>query len=296
VSVIPRHLLRPATSRAVRVKPGLAGRWATDEFSDTRTLGLFPDDVAPFGARRFDVTGDPDVTHGFMWGSDGPTALLVHGWGADSSSMYDLVQPVRSAGLRVAAFDAPGHGIWKGSLATMAEYRRSIGAVLDTLGDVRVVVAHSVGALAALAALSQRPGYPVQAVVLLAPVATLSRVLDRWALVERRLSRAVLAEMYRELAHRNGVPTGYWDVARLGPPAGVPVLVLHDPADDVVPYVHAETISSAGPDVALDAVAASGHWRILSAASTREKVVDFLSAHVAPRVAAQALQPKPILE
>ena len=162
-----RGVPHPAVAAAV---PWLAARWATDAFSDTRMLGLFPDDVPPLGARRFDVAGDRRVRSGYLWGAEsGPTALLVHGWGADSSSMQGLVAPLRPLGYRVAAFDAPGHGISPGSQATMTEFTRAVGAVLDALGGADLVVAHSLGCIAAVGACAGGHRRRPEAIVLVSP-------------------------------------------------------------------------------------------------------------------------------
>ncbi len=292
VNVARPRRLRTMTSVAARVTPRLAGRLATDAFSVTRTPGVAPDDLVPLGARRVAVAGDPDVTSAFLWEAEGPggastatsastaTALLVHGWRVDSSSMTPLVAPLRRLGLRVAAFDAPGHGVWPGTQATMAEMARAAGNVADTLGDVRVVVAHSVGCLAALSALRRRRGLRLDAVVLVSPVADLSHVVERWAVAERRLARPVVDEMYRELAARNGVPTSHWDVAVLGPGLDAPVLVAHDPADAVVPFAEGELAAAtlgAPPVVPLPG---GGHWRALASPALAAAVTEFLTTHV----------------
>jgi pimeloyl-ACP methyl ester carboxylesterase len=264
------------------VAPGAAGRRATDAFSTTRALGLHPDDVVPLGARRFAVDGDEHVRGGYLWGEDegGPVALLVHGWGMDSSSMHALVGPLRELGYRVAAFDAPGHGVSEGSQATMTQFTRATGAVLDTLGDVRVVVAHSLGSIAATGAVAERPDLPVDCMVLIAPTCTLTGVLERWSRSELRLRRPVVEEIYRELRRRNGVPVSHWDVTGLGGGLDLPVLAVHDPGDDVVPFSEAEAVAAGLRDVRLEAAPGGpGHFGILMAAPVRETVGAFIVEH-----------------
>ncbi|MBE1534287.1 alpha/beta fold hydrolase [Actinomadura algeriensis] len=268
------------------VAPAAAGRRATDAFSTTRALGLRPDDVVPLGARRFEVGGDPDVRGGYLWGGpareDGPVALLVHGWGIDSSSMQALVPPLRALGYRVATFDAPGHGVASGSQATMTQFTRATGAVLDALGDafgeVRAVVAHSLGSIAAAGALAARPGASVRCLALIAPTCTLTGVLERWARAELRLRRPVVAEIYRELRRRNGVPVSHWDVAGLGGDLDLPVLVLHDPRDDVVPYAEAEAVAAGLRGARLED-APGGHFGILLDPGVRDRVAAFVTRH-----------------
>lgn len=259
--------------------PERTGRHATDVFSTTRALGVYPDDAMPLGARRFRVHGDPDVREGFLWGEEGPVALLVHGWGTDSSSMHGLVRPLRALGYRVAAFDAPAHGACEGSQATMTQFTRSVGAVLDTLGDVRVVVAHSLGSIAAVGAAAERPATSIDCLALIAPTCTLTGVLERWSRGDLRLRRPTVERIYQELHRRNGVPVSHWDVVGLGRDLRLPVLAIHDPEDDVVPFTEAEAIADGLGDVRLERAPGHGHIRILMAPAVREMITGFVSQH-----------------
>lgn len=261
-----------------RVAPGLAGRIATDVFSSTRTIGTHPDDVLPLGARRFEVP-DPDVRGGYLWGEEGPSALLVHGWATDSSRMHSLVAPLRALGYRVAAFDAPGHGVAEGTQATMTQFERATGAVVDALGDVRVIVAHSLGSLAALSVAARRPELPVECLVLISPPCTLPGVLERWARSELRLRRPIVERIYTELHRRNGMPLAHWDAIGLGGDLTCPVLVIHDPADDVVPYGDAEAIVAGLRNARLEAASGCGHFKILTAPAVKDLIGTFASRH-----------------
>ncbi|MCP9943730.1 alpha/beta hydrolase [Streptomyces somaliensis] len=273
---------RAAHAALGAVAPGAAVRWATDVFSGTRTPGPRPDDVLPIGARRFAVRGSDDVAHGFLWGGDGEsrgTVLLVHGWAADSSSMHSLVPPLRALGLRVAAFDGPAHGVHPGHRTTMTRYTRAVGAVLDTLGDVRAVVAHSLGGIAAIGAAAARPGAPPECAVLVAPACTLGGVLDRWDGAGLRLTPALVRGIRGELHRRNGVPVAHWDVVALGARLETPVLVVHDPDDPTVPYSDAEAAAAGLKDARLIRAPGTGHTGILVSAGVGGTVRDFVAAH-----------------
>ncbi len=276
----PLALRRAAHAAVGAVLPGVGGRWATDVFSRTRALGGRPDNVLPLGARRFAVEGNPDVRGGYLWGDDdGPTALLVHGWGADSSSMYSLIAPLRQLGYRVAAFDAPAHGVHEGTRATMTQYTTAVGAVLDSLGGARVVLAHSLGSIAAVGAVAARPRRSVDCLALVAPTCTLTAVLEGWARDELRLSRAVVDRVYAELHRRNGVPVGHWDVVGLGRGLDCPVLALHDPDDPVVPFREAEAIAAGLPGVRLEKAPGRGHMGILMSPEAKSAVSAFVAEH-----------------
>lgn len=265
------------------VAPAFAGRVATSTFSSTRAQGTRPDDVLPLGARRFEVPAEPDIRGGYLWGAEGPLALLVHGWRTDSSSMHGLVAPLRAQGYRVAAFDAPGHGVSAGTQATMTQFTRATGAVLDALGGVRVIVAHSLGSIAAVGATAARLGEPIGGLILVAPTCTLTGVLERWSRSELRLRRPIVKQIYRELHLRNGVPVSHWDLVELGRDLDCPVLVIHDPLDDVVPYNEAEAIVAGLHDARLAAASGQGHYGILIAPEVKDLVASFAARHASGR-------------
>ncbi|MGW4890270.1 alpha/beta fold hydrolase [Streptomyces murinus] len=250
-------------------------------FSSTRTYGPRPDDVLPLGAVPFTVHGDQNVTDGFLWNENATqgSALLVHGWAANSSSMHSLVPPLRAQGLRVAAFDGPAHGVRKGDQATMTQYTRATGAVLDTLGDVRVVVAHSLGSIAAIAAIAQHTGHQPECAVLIAPPATLGNVLERWDGAGLHLTPSLVQGIYGELHRRNGVPVSHWDLAARGAALDLPTLILHDPGDPMVPYTDARTVT-AGLKNAHLADADGGHMGILMSRTTTTHISHFTTQHL----------------
>jgi pimeloyl-ACP methyl ester carboxylesterase len=248
-------------------------------FTSTRGQGTRPDDLLPLGARRLDVRAAPNVRGGYVWGEEGPAALLAHGWGIDSSSMRGLVAPLRALGYQVAAFDAPGHGVCPEKHATLIEFTAATESVLDALGDVRVVVAHSLGAISAVAAVAGRPGLAIEAMILLAPPRTLAGVVNRWSQSELRLSKQVMERMGHELSLRNGRPLSYWDIVELGGKLHYPVLAIHDPGDDMVPYSEAEAIAAGLPNARLEPAAGYGHLGILMAAAVQRRVAAFVAEH-----------------
>jgi pimeloyl-ACP methyl ester carboxylesterase len=276
VRVIAAPLQRAADAALYAVAPNAAARAATDAFSRTRDVPGVRDDLLPLGARPFSVPGQARVARGYLWGSGGAVAVLLHGWRSDSGSMFSLVEPVLGQGFTVAAFDAPGHGSSEGEIATMREYALAAEAVLSALGDVRVVIAHSLGAIAAVASLA-RTGAPVAGLVFIAPTCTLSGVLERWRPANIKLTRERVDDIYRELHRRNGTPLSHWDVRSLGRGLTCPVLAIHDPDDPVVPFGDSEAIAAALPQTRLLAVRGRGHDAILMAPEVKEAVARFVA-------------------
>jgi len=261
------------------VVPSVAGRLATDAFGYTRALANAPEDRTPLGAQRFRVAGHSETQEGYVWKGAGATALLVHGWASDSSSMYGFVRPLRSLGFQVATFDAPAHGISKGKTTTMTRFTHAVKDVLDTLGDVEVIVAHSLGSIATVAAVMERGlARAPRCIVLIAPTCTLTEVLERWSASHFALPRRVVDGIFAELHKRNGVPVSHWNIVTLGKGLDVPVLVIHDPGDPVVPFCEAERVAASLPRATLEKAPRLGHVRILSALDVNNRVTEFISA------------------
>lgn len=267
--------------------PRLLGRWAAAQFDATRPTRDRPRDIPPLGAQRFALDGAGGVTHGWLWPQDGPAALLVHGWGTDSRSMLGLVRPLQQLGLKVAVFDAPAHGVWPGRTTTMTDFTATTAAALRALGDVAVVAAHSAGAIAAIAALADQCAVRRQlhALVLLAPACSLPLLLEQWAAAGHALPRPVVEAVYSELQRRNGVPVSHWDAASLGRGLSTPALVLHDPCDPVVPYLHAARLVDHLPMARLSMMPAAGHAGVLHSSDTRRQVASFVREQLHGRAA-----------
>jgi pimeloyl-ACP methyl ester carboxylesterase len=269
-------LRRFADTMLTAVAPATAARIATDAFSRTRESPRRRSEVLPLRARTFSVPNQTGVTRGYLWGSGEAAAVLLHGWRADSGSMFSLVEPLRREGFTVAAFDAPGHGSSPGDVTTITDYAAAAEAVLTVLGQVRVVVAHSLGAIAAVAAMA-RTRAPVSGVVLVAPACALSGVLDRWRPAAIKLTRERVNGIYRELHRRNGTPVGHWDVRSLARDLMCPVLTIHDPEDPVVPFGDSEAIAAALPQTEILPVPGRGHYAILVAPEAKRAIARFVT-------------------
>ena len=85
----------------------------------------------------------------YEWGR-GPAVMLVHGWGSNATHLARLVQPLRSAGFRVIAFDAPAHGRSTGRSTDMVAYAQAVALVAREAGPLHAVIGHSFGAAMAM--------------------------------------------------------------------------------------------------------------------------------------------------
>lgn len=277
---------RFAWSLSERHAPRLGTRWATRLWF-TAPRPIPPDELPapPTGGSPAGIVLDGRALHGTVWG-EGPPVHLLHGWGGRSEQLAAFVRPLVRAGHRVVAVDAPAHG---GSgpgahgrrAGTIPEFAAALRAATDAHGPAHAVVAHSLGAAAAVLAL--RSGLRPARLVLLAPVADPRRALDTFA---RRagFGPRIRAGVQRAVERRVGLPWEAFDGPAAARTVAVPpTLVVHDRGDREVGFRDGREIAEAWPGARLLATDGLGHRRLLHDEAVVAAVVDFVTApaHVA---------------
>lgn len=259
--------------------PTLAGRIAADAFGRSRPKGSRAIFRMPLGAQSYPIHDNSDIQRGYLWKNHGPTVLLVHGWGSDSSSMFGFVKPLLAMGYQVASFDAPAHGESCGNKTTMTRFVKAVSAAMQSLGNVQIIIAHSLGSIASVAAVTEtKLAASIQCMVLLAAPVSLTTVLERWSKNPRqRLPPTTVKKIYQRLHVQNGVPVSHWDIGVLGAELDVPMMILHDTHDPVVPFSEAEKLQRSLKNARLEQTTGLGHSRILSTTSVKELITQFIS-------------------
>lgn len=166
---------------------------------------------------------------GWRWGPmNGPKVLLAHGWGGRGAQMRSFVAPLLSRGYTVLTYDAPGHGMTGGRESSFVHMAAAMEAVLEQVGSVEAVVAHSIGGAVAGYVLGR--GARAKAAVLLAPPASMTEYSYRFARI-LRLPEHVRALMQADIERRFGVPWSEFEVEKTAPRLTQPALIVHDAND-----------------------------------------------------------------
>jgi dipeptidyl aminopeptidase/acylaminoacyl peptidase len=185
-----------------------------------------------------------------------PLVVGVHGWGANASTLWPVVQPLVDQGLAVALFDASSHGHSSAEdFCSLPRFADDLAAVLAMLrsqpgiaGDRVAVLGHSVGAAAVLLhAARQRD---VRAVVSLSAFAHPQEMMERW-MREHRLPRRWLGPLV--LAHvQQTIGARFDDIAPLTllPRVACRALLVHGRQDSVVPLSDGLRLHAAQPAAA----------------------------------------------
>jgi pimeloyl-ACP methyl ester carboxylesterase len=275
-------VLRASVRALSAVAPSAAERLVVDRFatpSRRRSTaaggrGLPP---APLAAEWMIASGTERLA---VWSAGkGPRVLLVHGWEGSAHDFGSLAAEFRAGGFGVVAFDHPAHGGSTGRQTTLPEMARAIRDVGLAAGPLAAVVAHSLGATAALLAL--RDGLDAGCAVVIAPPRDGPYFL-------------------RQLADVMGLPAARFDGARrvleqrLGPLDGLqadrvvsalrlPGLVLHDEGDRQVPFAHGAAIAAAWPGARMVPLTGMGHRRVLDSPEVHGEILRFVQGVLAVR-------------
>ena len=260
------------------VAPALAFRQAWRLFCTPRRLPVKPwEGPALAQARRRAVTHHSGHVAVYEWGpAAAPAVVLVHGWEHRASFWRAWVQPLLEAGYRVVALDGPAHGASSGRQATLISFGGAVQTVVDTVGEVRAIVAHSFGA-ASVAGLPVRPaGAPLPRLVLLSTPVSPRVVASRFADF-LYLSNDIVDRFATHIQQTTGRTADSFAAAATGPSIGAEqVLVLHDEDDEIIPYAEGQEIAAAWPGAVLHATRGLGHNRILRDADVIRIAVAFI--------------------
>jgi pimeloyl-ACP methyl ester carboxylesterase len=235
----------------------------------------FPDSelMAMEEASLWPVAMVPDRLIGWRWGrAKDPVVVLVHGWGGRGTQLKGFINPLLERGFSVVAFDAPGHGMTSRGESSLPHFVQALGAVLDRLGEVHAIVAHSVGAAVTTMALAQRPAIP--RAVLIAPPASLAESTRRVA-AALGWPEALRAAAQRHIERRFGVSWGTFEAEHAG--GAQPLLVIHDRQDREVPIAEGRRHLRNWPHARLMETSGLGHSRMLNDPSVISVAVDFIA-------------------
>lgn len=275
--------LRRFTFRVLQeLVPAVAERWAALQFVTPQRLRPQPH---PTLDGAFTVVAGAYRLQAWSWGV-GPPVLLVHGWEGHAGQLRGFVAPLIARGLRVVAFDLPAHGHSSGRRATVLDLAAAVRAVADAVGPLRGVIAHSLGGTATALALHPAPqaaaadldgsqGLRVHRVVLLAPAAEPTHFVQAMA-TQLGLSPERTAGMLRRVRKLVGTNFADLSVPQFAGRMTMPLLLVHDPADRLVPWEHGQAIAAAWPGARLRPAPRLGHRRLLADPQVIAEAVAFV--------------------
>lgn len=217
----------------------------------------------------------------YEWNAAGArTVLLVHGWEHRASFWGHMAAGLVAAGYRVVALDGPAHGASDGQQATLVSFAGAIQVVVDAIGPVYGVVAHSFGAACTAGVpvhFKQPDGSKLPRLVLMSAPSSTRNVAERFADLLRLPHRVVdhMGRFIQQQFNRNAESFSLVEAGRHLPVRRA--LLLHDRHDLNVPFTDAEAIAASWPALDFRPTNGLGHNRIMRDSGVLEQVAEFLS-------------------
>jgi pimeloyl-ACP methyl ester carboxylesterase len=214
------------------------------------------------------------------WGT-GPVVYLLHGWGGHRGQFDAFVDPLTSAGFRVVAVDALGHGesgrgAYGRGRGLLPDFTSALRTAVEHYGPPHGIVAHSLGASAAAVAVLD--GLAPGRLVLIAPLASVMSGIDIFARMAG-IGPEVRGRMPRRIERLVRMPIGHFDIVTRSAECDElpPTLVIHDTADKAVSFDTGVLVAAAWPGARLWRTDGLGHRRILVDAGVIGTVTEFMT-------------------
>ena len=213
----------------------------------------------------------------YEWGNPAaqPTVMLIHGWNGWGLQFASFIAPLLASGHSVVALDHRGHGRSAGHRASLSGFIDTTLELLATVPTLSAVVGHSLGGAAAACSLAHTRSTAVK-LVLIAPPNNPRVFLEKFAAM-LGMSSKLTDTVQIWLERRYGRSFSEVSVGRIAPSIRADTLVIHDPADSVVPFGHGESYACLIKGARISPLAGWGHFRILGAPDAIRLVVDFVS-------------------
>lgn len=214
---------------------------------------------------------------GYRWGKvTDPKVLLVHGWSTTAQSMTHFTKSLLKNDYQVISYDALRHGDTQGSFSDLASWADSVHAVMQHIGDVECIVAHSFGGAAVTVA--SKLGLETKKLVLIAPIHDISAVADNFA-KHLSISKEIVDKMRTYTWNHNKARfdvygTSWQDITVSS--FHVPTLIYHDTGDREIPIMHSQHLCKRWTWAELRPTEGLGHRTILDDISVVKGVVRFI--------------------
>lgn len=223
-------------------------------------------------ATRLSIPTLGKTVRGWKWG-EGPVILLAHGWGSTGLIFAPLIARLVEAGAQVVAYDSLANGESDGETTNFFEFIESINSVAQYCGPVEGVVAHSMGAAAAMN-LARGRADNLKMVFIAAPF-YLHEIIYGFG-DEIGLYMPLYDNIIKNLEEKFGKTLHDICPPAVAPGVASPVLIVHDKDDKQVPIAQAELLAKNLPNARLIKTSGLGHSRILKSREMIDETILFL--------------------
>jgi pimeloyl-ACP methyl ester carboxylesterase len=194
----------------------------------------------------------------YKWGRGAKKILFLHGWQSHTYRWKQYIEDLPHNDYTIYAFDAPGHGLSAGNFLSVPVYSDLIQNFLVELGEVEVIIGHSLGGFSLLHTLHIYPLLPVKRAVLMAPP---GEAKDFFTFYQQTLSLSerTMKAIYRHFHETYNVNPEFFSTKAFVRSLNMPTLVIHDRHDAEAPYHYSEALEKLSKKIQLHATEELGH-------------------------------------
>lgn len=210
----------------------------------------------------------------YRWAGSKETILLAHGWESNSFRWKRLIEILKPSDYNIIALDAPAHGKSGGKLFTGLLYAECIHVVAKRF-DVNIIIGHSVGGMSTVLAQQKYKLTTVNKLILLGAPSNFVGLFKRYVLMMGYNDKVSNGMNKYCLKYYNQLPE-YFSAVNFFKGITAKGLIIHDKADQIIPYRDALDIKRHYQNSELIKTTGFGHG--LKSNQVYNYITDFLSA------------------
>ncbi len=227
-------------------------------------------------AKVFDMLYGGKMLKAYEWGTGDKIVLLVHGWESRGTALRSFVPDLIEQGFKVVTFDGPAHGNSSGKQTNLPHFAGAIRAVINHIGGVHSIIAHSFGGSSTVYALMKEEKIAVEKLILIAPSTRLERVLNEFMKMINAPKKMTTA-FFKILKKNIGMTIEEGDLATANGRINVKdTMLIHDEKDTIVPFTDAEHMARKWKNMTLLVTKGYGHYRLMKNPDLIKRVVHFI--------------------
>lgn len=228
-------------------------------------------------AEVFDFPYNQGSLKGYQWGTGQQIVLLVHGWESRGTALRSFVPGLLELGYKVVTFDAPAHGDSSFEQTTLPHFAGAIKEIINRLGGVHAVIAHSFGGACTVYALSTLDkSIELDKMVAVACPSNFKSMFTSFLKMIQAPPK-VVDRFEQKIEENIHIPIDQADVTKLYPKVKIKeILVVHDENDLAVPFAQGQLIAQTAGNSQMLVSKGWGHFALMKNKEIIDHVTRFI--------------------
>lgn len=198
----------------------------------------------------------------FAWGTGEDLVLLTHGWASKAADFYMVIERLLlNPRYTIVTFDAPGNGSSEGRLTNLLLYVESIQQIIKQFGYPKILIGHSLGAMANIIAykdLVQKPALLLS----LSPLIDLENYFIT-QMTAASVSDDLQKQFFCDFKAAFNIEVNYFNLNKLYDYTSSNHWLFYDRYDEISPFNLVDTFLKQHPDVKNKAYDGIGHQHMI---------------------------------